>query len=228
MEKHIQRVAFELSNLCNYSNMHKKCPVSMYQGKCILDSKVFYKVVDELADLQYEHEIAFHRYNEPLIDPRLFTFIAYVNNKLPKARIFILTNGYYLTQEILNEFEKYDIGEIMVSSYSKDEHKRLSDLRTFIPYTVVFRTLDDRGDIYTREEINCKNPCYATIRDITIDCNANLSICCLDWRSMFTFGNLKDSCLKDILNGENFRKVHMELGRGIRNLEICKRCDWSR
>jgi MoaA/NifB/PqqE/SkfB family radical SAM enzyme len=121
-------------------------------------------VIDELAVRGRTHN-TFNRYNEPLNDPRLFIFIAYVYDKLPKAKIFIFINGYYLTQEILNEFEKYDISKIQVSSYSKEEHERLKSLRIHIPYTVISQILDER------DENNCKNPRYATIRDITINCN---------------------------------------------------------
>jgi phosphatidylglycerophosphate synthase len=42
----------------------------------------------------FDGVIAFHIYNEPLIDPRLFSFIEYARRICPQGRILILTNGF--------------------------------------------------------------------------------------------------------------------------------------
>jgi MoaA/NifB/PqqE/SkfB family radical SAM enzyme len=227
-EKHIERVSIELSNLCNYTHLHKKCPVSRYKIKKILESEIFFKVIDELAEYDFNGEIAFHRYNEPMLDRRFYDFLEYVNKKLPQAKIFILTNGSFLNQETLKRLEQYTIFLITVSSYSFKEHDRLSRLQTSIPYRVYYSHLDDREDIYSRKPINSREPCYATLRDITVNCYGDLSICCLDWQNRCTFGSLKDHTLKELLNAPAFLEVHRDLFHGRRNLEICRRCDWQR
>jgi radical SAM protein with 4Fe4S-binding SPASM domain len=228
LEKHITRVSFELSNLCNYAHLHKKCPVSRYKDKKILETNIVYKVLDELAEYGFSGEIDFHRYNEPMIDKRLFDFIEYTNKILPNSRVSILTNGSLLNQSVLEKFEKYKIWLITVSSYTFKEHERLIKLKTVIPYKVYYSHLDDREDIYNRAEINSALPCYATIRDITVNCYGDLSLCCLDWQNRFTFGNVSAKPLKEILNSTPFLEVHNDLFHGKRNLEICKRCDWQR
>jgi MoaA/NifB/PqqE/SkfB family radical SAM enzyme len=228
LERHISRVSIELSNLCNYSHLHKKCPVSKYTEKKILESKIVYKVLDELAQYGFRGEIAFHRYNEPMIDKRLYDFIEYTNKILPEAKIFILTNGSLLNQETIKKLEQHKIWLLTVSSYTFKEHERLIRLETSIPYRVYFSHLDDREDIYGRSEINSARPCYATIRDITVNCYGDISICCLDWKNRCTFGNMANLTLKEILNSKNFLEVHNDLFHGRRRLEICKRCDWQR
>ncbi|MDR2210645.1 MAG: SPASM domain-containing protein [Spirochaetaceae bacterium] len=228
LERHISRISIELSNLCNYAHRHKKCPVSWYTEKKILSSEIFFKVVNELAGYGFCGELAFHRYNEPMLDKRLYDFIGYVNKKLPRAKIFILTNGSFLNQETLQKLEQHKIWLITVSSYDFKEHERLSKLQTAIPYRVYFSHLDDREDIYSRRPINSGDPCYATLRDITVNCCGDLSICCLDWRNDYTFGSLKDHSLKELLNSPAFLAVHRDLFQGRRNLEICRRCDWQR
>lgn len=228
LEKHITRVSIELSNCCNYTNIHKKCPVSRYKQKKVMDTEIVHKILDELALYNFSGELDFHRYNEPMIDKRLFDFIEYANKVLPDARISILTNGFFLNQEVIKEFEKYKIWLITVSSYTFKEHERLIKLKTTIPYKVYYSHLDDREDIYGRKEINSTVPCFATIRDVTVNCFGDVSICCLDWQNLFTFGNVANRSLKEILNSEQFLKVHNELFNGKRTLEICKRCDWQR
>ena len=228
LEKHIMRVSIELSNCCNYANIHKKCPVSRYEQKKVMETEIVHKVLDELAQYNFSGEIDFHRYNEPMIDKRLFDFIEYTNNVLPNARISILTNGFFLNQEVMEKLEKYNIWLITVSSYTFKEHERLIKLKTTIPYKVYYSHLDDREDIYSRKEINSTVPCFATLRDVTVNCFGDVSICCLDWQNLFTFGNISSNTLKEILNSEQFLKVHNDLFNGKRNLDICKRCDWQR
>ncbi|MDR2965758.1 MAG: SPASM domain-containing protein [Treponema sp.] len=228
LEKYITRISFEISNMCNYTHIHKKCPVSRYTDKKKLETSIVYKVLDELALYNFCGEIDFHRYNEPMIDTRLFEFIEYTNKVLPNAKISILTNGSLLNQEVIEKFEKYKLWHIIVSSYTFKEHERLIKLKTTIPYKVYYSRLDDREDIYNRKEINSKLPCYATIRDITVNCYGDISICCLDWQNRFVFGNVSSLSLKEILNSKQFLEVHHELFHGKRTLGICKRCDWQR
>jgi len=228
LERHITRVSLELSNQCNFSKIHKKCPVSRYKEKKVLETEIVYKVLDELSSYDFSGEIDFHRYNEPMIDKRLFDFIEYTNKVLPKAKISILTNGSLLNQQVFEKLEKYNIWLLTVSSYTFKEHDRLIKLKTSIPYKVYYSHLDDREDIYHRSEINSTKPCYATIRDITINCYGDLSICCLDWQNLFTFGSLASQSLKEILSSPAFLEVHRDLFNGNRKLGICQRCDWQR
>ena len=79
----VNRVSFQLSNLCNYTDIHKACPLSLCRGKEILPSTVVHKTIDELAEFDYSGLIGFHIYNEPMIDPRLFLFISYAKKRLP-------------------------------------------------------------------------------------------------------------------------------------------------
>ena len=231
LEKHIQRVSFEISNLCNYSSIHKNCPVSWYKLKHKLDSEIVYKVINELANFHesWNGFIAFHRYNEPLLNKELLcTYIEYVNKILPNAKIFILTNGYYLYQEDLVKFEQYKIYCIVVSSYNHQEHNRLIKLQTSIPYQVFHSELDDRKNIYTREPYNLELPCFPFLRDLTINCYGQLSLCCLDWDNQVVFGDLYESTLTEILNSDKLVQIYKELIRGERKLDICKRCNWQR
>ncbi len=225
----LSRVSFELSNSCCYSYMHKKCPCSMYKEKHILSSDIVYSAIDELSTIDYSGVIAFHRYNEPLIDPRLFQFIEYVNKKIPKAKILILTNGFYLTQVILDELSKYHLWCIAVSSYSLKEHERLSGLKTHVPYYVFFSVLDDRKSIYERGVLNCTLPCFNPLNDFNILSTGEVGLCCLDYENRFTFGSLGEGrTIASVLSSEAYTTVCNELREGKRRLLICKNCDWAR
>lgn len=224
----IKKVYFELSNICNYSFIHKKCPLSLVKDKKVLSSKIIYKCIDELSTVNYDGVLAFHRYNEPLIDPRLFQFIEYTNKKLPLAKIVIQTNGFYLSEEIVKHFEQYKIWTIQVSAYSKSEYERISKIVTDIPLRVFTIELDERESIYDDVPKGCKDPCFSSIFDFTVTCEGTVGLCCLDWQNRFIFGDLEKNSISEIISTEYYNKVHNELKNGERNLLICQHCNWSR
>lgn len=226
--KDLRHVYFEISNLCVYSSIHPKCPVSLQKDKKILSSKIVKKVIKELGNNKYNGFIAFHRYNEPLGDPRLFEFISYIKKYCPKAKVRILTNGFYLTQEIIDQFKSSGIEVLEVSGYGMKEYNRLRKLKATFPYRVFYAIFDDRKSLYEKRKINLNKPCFAPINDITINCEGKLGLCCLDWKNKHIFGDLEKTTLKKILNSPAFLKVYKELTQGKRNLDLCSRCDWQR
>ena len=68
--KNIQGIAFELSNTCNLSQFHSKCPTSWYKEKIFLEENIIFKCLEELASVEFSGIIRFHRYNEPLLDKK--------------------------------------------------------------------------------------------------------------------------------------------------------------
>lgn len=224
----IQRISFELSNICNYSFIHKKCPTSAFKTKVVLDTSIILKTVDELQQIDYSGIISFHRYNEPLIDPRLFYLLQYVKNKLPAAKILILSNGFYMTQSILDLLSEFNVWNICCSAYSNSEFSRLSALDTHLPYSVFSVRLDDRLGIYEQPTVDCTNPCLAPLRDITVNCYGQINLCCLDYLNTVNFGDLGRSSLMEIITSNPFVEATDKLSRGARTFQICQRCDWSR
>ena len=194
-----------------------------------MDKEIVFKVIDELKELNYDGYIAFHRYNEPMINKeRLYTYITYINNALPNAKMAILTNGSYLNQEELNKLERCNVWSVSVSAYSKKEYIRLKKLTTKMKYSVFYSVLDSRLSIYDKKPIDLKLPCFTTIRDITINSSGNLALCCFDWKDEVTFGSLKEHSLKELLNSEKFIDAHNNLTAGNRKFEVCRRCDTCR
>lgn len=224
----IRHVFFELSNMCVYAHLHPKCPVNLQRTKKVLSSKIVKKVVDELGKHNYKGFFAFHRYNEPLIDPRLFEFISYVKDRCPKAMVRILTNGFYLNQTIIDELCDLRIETLEVSAYFPEEYKRLIKLDVKFPYMVFCPILDTRISLYNKRKINLLKPCYAQVNDITINCEGKLSLCCLDWKNKYILGNLGKDSLEKIISSRKFLSVYKNLVEGKRTLDICSKCDWQR
>ncbi len=230
LERKIQQISFEISNTCNYTSIHPECPVSCYKNSIVLDEKIVFKVIDELKELDYSGYIAFHRYNEPMINKeRLYSYLEYISKALPNAKMSILTNGSYLNQDELNKIESYNVWSLSVSAYSKKEYIKLKKLTTKrIKYSIFYSVLDDRLSIYEKKPLNLKLPCFATIRDITINCYGQLALCCYDWNNQVTFGSLKENSLTELLNTPRFVDAHSSLTAGNRKFDVCSRCDTCR
>lgn len=226
--RQVQRISFQLSNLCNYATVHTRCPLYRQTDKQVLPSRVVRDTIDELAAIGFEGVIAFHIYNEPMIDPRLFSFIEYARHACPSARILILTNGFYLTQTIADELADLGIWNLVVSAYSQAEFERLIRLQVRVPYKVFEAKLDGRLDQYDRPPIDLKKPCWAPVRDLSIGPDGSVILCCLDWKQRHVFGNLTQETLSSVLSKESIASVYRDLLGGNRSLHLCRRCDWVR
>jgi sulfatase maturation enzyme AslB (radical SAM superfamily) len=227
---HAARVFFfEMSNMCNYSYLHKKCPVAKFESKIVLPTKLIKKGINELSLIDYDGTIVFHNYNEPLIDPRLFILTQYAKNKCPNAIIKIRTNGFYLTQELADELHEFGVTELFISLYSKSEEERLRKINfRYLPVTFndfySKRDLDGRIDIYDAECSSLDVPCYAPTQKIIVRCTGDVGLCCMDWDFRYLFGNIATLSLQDILADKDFQLLQRRLRGGERYLSICARC----
>jgi hypothetical protein len=226
--RQVQRVSFQLSNLCNYASIHTRCPLHGQTAKQVLPAGVVRDTIGELGAVGFDGVIAFHIYNEPLNDPRLFSFIEYSRHVCPGGRVLILTNGFYLTQIIADELAALGIWNLAVSAYSQSEYDRLAGLQVKVPYKVFLARLDGRLDQYDRPPMDLSKPCMAPVRDLSIGPDGSVILCCLDWKQFHVFGNLKLETLSSILSKESIRSAYRDLLGGNRSLHLCRRCDWVR
>lgn len=227
--KYTNRVSIELSNMCNYASIHKKCPLSKEKEHITLSYDLVIKIFESLKKYKFDGMIAFHTYNEPLIDPRLFLFIKEAKHYCPNSDIYILTNGYYLNQNIADELIKMGVTFLEVTAYTTEEFNRLKSIDVKTSYKIYEGNLDDRLNLYEEsDKCICNNPCYAPLNEIIIKSNGNINLCCLEWKQKHCFGNIHTDKLEDIILNSNILDVYKNLSKGNRELDICKNCSWIR
>lgn len=227
--KHTTRISFELSNLCNYSKIHKHCPLYLEKEPRILSSKVVYRVLDVLGKFNYNKVIAFHVYSEPLTDSRLFKFIEYARSKCPDSNIYFSTNGAFLDQTLMDELAEAGLSNIHISAYSNKEFNRLSKIDFPITNKVErLNLIKDHLEIYGKPIIDSTDSCYAPLNDIVITRDAALSLCCRDWKRVHNFGDLNKKGLIEILREGKLHEAHKRLSKGDRYLDLCRRCGSTR
>lgn len=223
------RISFELSNRCNYAAVHQKCPLHWENEPVILPQKVVYSVLECMREYNFKGLIAFHIYNEPLIDPRLFLFLRKVTERLSQSEILIWTNGYYLNQVMVDELTAAGVTSLVVTAYSQTEWERINKLDVKIPLEVKQVVLDDRLAIYDKKPtVEDRTPCFAPLNDICITARAMVGLCCMDWKSSYSFGDLTQQSLDEILAQSEVFRIYRELSRGCRVYDICKVCGCMR
>ena len=97
-----QILHFHLETINRCNNDCNFCPVSV--GNDIrkyhkISEDLFMKIINDLANMNYEYEIALYNNNEPFLYSRIIDFFRIVREKLPKAFHFIYTNASVVTLE---------------------------------------------------------------------------------------------------------------------------------
>jgi len=229
-------ILLETTNICNYSAIHPKCPISTFKEKIILPLKTIEKVLKELGEFGFKGTIFPFCYSEPLVDPRMFKILEMIRGFVPLARPWLYTNGFMLNDEMVRELDEYGVKRLCVSIYTPEEGKRMRgiikrmrgevkmELRAYRRYPMNER-MNDKMDWPDRELLNLKTPCPSPLRYLTIDSGGNVIICCHDFLKKHIFGNVKDETLAQIIRKEETIRAFEELSAGKREgYFLCARC----
>lgn len=126
----VNYVEIEISSLCNRKCDY--CPSSKSNRiRELLPKEFFLKIITELQSIDYSGNLAFHQYNEPLLEfEYLIECIRIARTMLPEARLLLYTNGDFLTQNVYELLIREGINEMHISCHlDKDEtwSKELAD-----------------------------------------------------------------------------------------------------
>lgn len=237
---HTHSVSLELSNSCSHAWLHEKCPLhSEMLGPGVnkepktLPIAIVRKVLETLGEYEYNGTLAFHQYNEPLQDPRLFLFLAMAKEMCQYAGPYIVTNGYNLTPTLAEELLDYGVRKIIVSALDdRVVERRVEVLREWVDSERIEvyhpRTLDDRLLVYDVPKPWPDEPCHAPLSQIIITRDAKVGLCCFDWKRLYTFGDLREEKLDAILRSDEVQQTYEDLSHNKRTRFLCRQCGRSR
>jgi len=233
------------------------CPVSnknFYKNidaKGLLKIDFYKKILIDLNDINYDGEILFSGFSEPLLHPKIEEIIALTREYLPNSQIEMISNGDKLTHQKLKALISNGLDIINISMY---------DGKHQIEYfqNMIFKSGIDRGRVILRRryyengnygltisnraglidsnkfrdkkedkivELPLKKVCYYPFYMLKIDFNGDVDICSHDWQKKFIIGNLKDSNILDLWTSERLNNFKEKLANGDRSMEPCKNCD---
>jgi organic radical activating enzyme len=205
----------------------------------ILPREVFEKILEELVRLDYGGRITMQGLNEPFMDKRMVWFCQQINEKLPKARIHIITNGTLLSQEMLWELlpiiKKLHINcyndELKISASVSGHYRILEDN----PYRGKVKiSLRKQNELLSQIGLN---ECGRTLKS-TIDCSCILpfntisiapsgkvNLCMADLQDVSAVGSVWNSSLVEIWYGQALNERREKIARGRCHLDFCRTCD---
>lgn len=237
----ISAIEIETLNRCN--NDCSFCPVNRKDDTrpyYRMPEELFYKIIDELAAVDYSGEISIFSNNEPLLDTRIYDFIDYAKKHLPRAHHSLYTNGMLLDREKFERLiasldtlyiDNYDDNmvlmknvEELVNAY-KDKTIRCDVL---VMMRKKNQILDSRGGSAPNRlmEKVYKATCIAPFMQLIVRPDGKISRCCQDPLGKTTLGDLNHQTIQEIWEGEAYNHLRDSLQGGLRpNLEQCRYCD---
>jgi len=228
-------VEIETTSICNRSCSY--CPNSTETSKSgYLDEEIFYKIIDELASINYDGRLSTHMYGEPLLDKRIYRFINYARQNLPDVFIKFFTNGDKLTRDVINKLGEAGVDVFRVSQHDSvpneelllvlDEYKKRNGKHTveYISYHNNDDDLMNRGGLVdVNHDVKMKYCDY--VSGVTVDFHGNMVLCCQDYHSSVKLGNLREEKLIDIWNNNKNKMLRDEIKCGIWKKKLCKACN---
>ncbi len=116
------------------------CPREKFTQKPgIMDFKLFQKIIDD-ANAYNTQLISLTGFGDPLTDQKLFERCKYIRKKLPKAKIYISTNGFLMTSDKYNNIIKYmDFLKLSIFGLKKDIYEKCH--RGILKYRTVYSNI---------------------------------------------------------------------------------------
>jgi radical SAM protein with 4Fe4S-binding SPASM domain len=113
-----------------------------------MPEEMYLSIIKQLAEIDYDKEITYSRYNEPLAYKELILKrISQARQNLPKAKLRTNTNGDYVTLEYIHELRDAGLNELFIQQYlannesykhDKIRKRMLTKIKALgVPYKVI-------------------------------------------------------------------------------------------
>ena len=197
-----QILSIELGSECNLGCLHQACPNRSPERYAHVDSEwpleddAIVRLVSEFYARGFAGLVAWHYYNEPLIQiERMFGLMDWIAEKTPKARFLLWTNGTLIPSDC-RRFAAFE--QCHVTHYGGDNAPRnLAALRASCPRVHVHHNGFDRRLIGLSNESD--SSCLRPFTEFVIDYHGNVHLCCYDWRGLASPGNVLTQPLDEVL-----------------------------
>lgn len=124
-------INIELTNACNFSCVY--CPINkMTRRKGFMEFNLAKHIIDEVAETQVYHSVAFHIMGEPLLHPHIIDLTEYASQK--GLKVHLVTNGAFLEKKIDGLLDA-GVARITISLETPSEESFKSRRTKVIDYT---------------------------------------------------------------------------------------------
>ncbi|MBI5740391.1 MAG: SPASM domain-containing protein [Nitrospirae bacterium] len=232
---------FDSTNIETYGHCNRSCAFCFNnerfpkRKKGVMPEELWRKIIDELSEMKYSGRISPHFFGEPLMDKRIIGLLSYARKKTPYAFIRLNSNGDFLTEELMLKLIDNGVDYFLVTNYENGTNDNLSALCNNYPSYIRCRNhaeieLANRaGKLFDKSRENAGRPCLRPGRQLVINWEGRVLLCCNDYYAKYSFGNVKDEPVMKIWNSSEFKKYREILSceGGRREIDLCRNCDVS-
>jgi hypothetical protein len=187
-----------------------------------MTDELFYKIINELGDMDYRGRLALHSNNEPFLDKRIISFAKYAREHVPNAFIYMYTNGTLLTLEKFKEIIPY-LSKIYIDNYD-DDLKLHENVQAIHNYCKRDAALNRKVEIHVRkvhEVLNTRGgqspnnskkqilpvSCILPFKQMVVRPDGRVSLCCNDPYGRYTLADLNHMSIQEAWYSERYQKV---------------------
>lgn len=126
--RYVDQVEIENHNFCN--RICWFCPNSFIDRRTKLirmKDRVFEKIVEDLAEVDYDGNLTWSRYHEALADHSIFDRIAAARRALPRATLVVISNGDYMDRSTLPQLDAVGVDRLILDLYLPEGKERDPD-----------------------------------------------------------------------------------------------------
>ena len=225
------------TNIETISTCNRKCefcfnhPRFEHRPQGVMEIETWYRIIDQLAEINFAGRIGPHFFNEPLLDKRLPQLLEYAHQKLPWSWIQINSNGDFLTEELFLKLISSGVNFFFITNYDETDIPLLNSLQQKYPAFIkvvknsdMWRT-DRGGEIFHKEKV-LKSPCLRPGAQLVVNWQGEMLLCCMDFYAHYSFGNLKTDNFREIFESVKFQAVKSEIADSRQNgVALCHNCD---
>ena len=209
-----------------------------------MDEELYYSIIDQLHDWNYQGHLTLYGNNEPWLDKRIVGFHRYARKMLPKAFIFMSTNGLlldldkvksivpYVDQLIINyyclDMKMHDNVKV-IYDYAKAHPEEFKDVDILIQIRYLKEVLTNRAGSAPNKQSKgriIKETCLMPFTDLWITPHGKLGICCCDNFEVTEMADLNKVSVKEGWSSPNYQKLRQTIAQGRQNYPFCKYCDF--
>ena len=233
------KISIECNSFCNRSCSFCTRTTDTRE-KARMPEELVYKVLYELAHINYKGLISFHFYNEVFTDKRIFTFF----EKCQELELYnyVFTNGDYLTKDVVERLSKYNIKEFALSIYDWETEEdfdakciALNKELKLNEYSWEYYTIKGGENFGNRagyvqhkvEELTLPiaAACSKIEKKIDVRYDGSVVMCCLDYYGIHKIGDIREQNIIDIWYGQIRQKQIEDLRKGLRKCyQLCSKC----
>jgi len=216
-------VAIETIGECNRECAY--CPVSLVdKRRGRMATEVFESIVLQLKELNYQDEIFFHFYNEPLLDKRMIDHLKFTRQHLPENFLKLVTNGDPLTLKKANAILDAGVNVLGISMHDPEteekaigiiaglQEEKRARVETYRFYDWQNHEYTNRAGTIVSDDFKVRRAASREGCDKTefvIDYMGDVHPCSEDIGKGYVLGNVSESPLLDIWkNGRDRYRDH--------------------